>query len=51
VLPCSLFENSRKKEKETFHFRKLGNVLCKGNSSVFGLKENEFDFEIKWVKK
>jgi hypothetical protein len=47
VLPCSWFESSEKKEKETFHFRKLDNVLRKGNYSVFGLEEKELDFEIK----
>jgi len=43
----SWFENREKKEKETFHFSKSGNVLRKGNYSVFGLKEKELGCEIK----
>jgi hypothetical protein len=51
VLPCSWFESSEKKEKETFYFRKSDNMLRKGNYSFFGLEEKELGFEMKWIKK
>jgi len=54
VLPYSRFENSKKKEKETFHFR--NNVLpYKGNYSVnvlvFEFVEKELGFEKNGPKK
>jgi len=54
VLPYSWFENSEKKEKETFYFK--NNVLpYKGNYSVkvsvFELVEKELGFEKNGPKK
>jgi len=46
------FENSEKKEKETYHFRTCyskGNYLV--NVSVFGLVDNELGSEKKWAQK
>jgi len=43
--------SQRRKKKKRFISEKSGNVLRKGNYSVFGLKEKELGCEIKWVKK